>query len=108
MAEMNPERLLHWAESIGLETKRMVAEIMTAKKYPEQGYLSCLGVLNLGKKYGNARVEKACHRALKFHSIGYGPVKSILEKGLEDVQEEEQVMLPLPVHENIRGSEYFK
>ena len=30
---------------------------------PRQGYRSCLGILRLGKRYGDARLEAACEHA---------------------------------------------
>ena len=41
------------------------------------------GMVCLNKKYGNARLEAACHRALAFQSVRYKTIKSILQKGLE-------------------------
>lgn len=58
------------------------------KKHPEQSYKSCAGILNLGKKFGNNRLENACKRALDYEKYSYHMVKSILEKGLDIFQEE--------------------
>ena len=41
------------------------------------------GILSLQKKYGDARLEAACHRAHAFQSVSYKTIKSILQKGLE-------------------------
>lgn len=41
------------------------------------------GIIGLQKKYGNARLEAACCRALAFQSVYYKTIKSILQQGLE-------------------------
>lgn len=43
------------------------------------------GVMGLRKKYGDARLDAACRRALAFENVGYDSVKKILEKGLDQV-----------------------
>jgi hypothetical protein len=43
------------------------------------------GVIRLRKPYGDARLDAACKRALAFENISYGSVKTILEKGLDQV-----------------------
>jgi transposase len=40
-------------------------------------------ILGFIKKYGDARLEAACRRALAFQSVSYKTIKSILQKGLE-------------------------
>jgi len=41
------------------------------------------GIVSLQKKFGDARLEAACHRAHAFQSVSYKTIKSILQKGLE-------------------------
>ncbi len=41
------------------------------------------GVLRLAKTYGSQRLEVACARAIRFGSVRYRTVKSILAKGLD-------------------------
>ena len=43
------------------------------------------GVIRLRKLYGDTRLNAACRRALAFENIGYRSVKTILEKGLDQV-----------------------
>jgi hypothetical protein len=51
------------------------------------------GVIRLGKKYGPARLEAACARALHFDNVKYRTVKSILHQGLDQA--------PLYEHPNV-------
>jgi len=40
-------------------------------------------VLQLGKKYGTSRLERACQRAICFHAINYKTIHLILKEGLD-------------------------
>jgi len=102
----SPERMISWGEAIGSEVRAMVAKVLSDRPYPEQAYRSCLGILNLSRKYGNERLNRACGRALSYGSYSYKSVKSILEKNMDKI-EEEAVVANLPAHENIRGGGYF-
>ena len=59
-----PSRIINWAGTIGPQTRALAQAILTERTHPEQGYRSCLGILRLGKRYGDARLEAACARAL--------------------------------------------
>ena len=81
---------------------------MNRREHPEQAYRSCLGILRLGTKYGEDRLEAACSRAVSWGAFSYKSVKSILEKELDKLKPEEKVPFRLPEHENIRGASYYK
>ncbi len=105
-----PSRLIHWGESVGEATGALVAAILADRPHPEQGYRSCLGILRLGKRYGDDRLEAACARAHRARARSYRHVESILKNGLDrvgpgDTRREPQPSLPL--HENVRGSAYY-
>ena len=108
-AEWTPERITRWAETIGPATANVVRHVLSARRYPEQAFRSCLGIIRLGKTYGKERVEAACTRAEAIGSRSYKSVASILKTGFdrEPLQEPStQGELPLS-HENIRGSDYY-
>ncbi len=50
------ERLLHWAENIGVGTRGVVQWHIHSRKHPEQAIKSCLAILNLTKQHGAARL----------------------------------------------------
>lgn len=52
------------------------------------------GILRLGEKYGERRLDAACRRALDFGDPAYRTIKSILEKGLD---QEVAVITGLPI-----------
>ncbi len=107
-AEWNPERITSWAAKVGPNVKKLTSNVLGAKKYPEQAYRTCIGIINLARKYGNRRVDRACSRALSFKLYNYRAVKNILDKGLDKVDEEKVYEQKLPLHQNIRGADYYK
>jgi len=107
-AEWTPSRIIHWARETGPSTAQLVEAIMTERRHPEQGYRACLGILRLSKRYSPERLEKACARALACRSHSYRSVESILKNRLEDQPLPPRNIIPLPRHENLRGSSYFQ
>ena len=106
--EWSPSRLIHWGESVGPATAQVIRTILESKPHPEQGYRACLGILRLGKRYTDARLEAASKRALTAQACSYPSLKSILQQGLD-----QQTTLPVepertgPQHENLRGATYY-
>jgi transposase len=106
--EWSPGRFLNWAQSIGPATLGVVKRQLEDRPHPEHGYRACLGILNLSRHYGHARLEAACRRALHINSPRYRSVASILKHGLDTlIDEETPETLPLPLHENVRGPGYY-
>jgi transposase len=108
-AEWTPSRIVAWAERSGPATADLVTEIMASRPHPEQGFRSCLGIMRLGRRYGEERLEAAAVRALAIRGLSYRSVESILKAGLDDQ--------PLPgaepgptigVHANVRGARYYE
>jgi len=106
--EWTPSRLVDWARTIGPATADLFDRILAAKRHPEQGYRSCLGILRLGKQYSPQRLEAAARRAVALKTCSYPSVKSILQCNL-DSQPIDPAAPPQPPlnHPNIRGAEYF-
>jgi transposase len=108
-AEWSPSRFIHWAGKTGASTAQLVEKILATRPYPEQGYRACLGIIRLGRHYEPERVEAAAQRALKFNACSYRSMKAILSAGL-DRQDggESSAQMRLPLHQNIRGREYYQ
>ena len=106
-AEWTPSRMLEWAAKTGPATAQLAGNILDSKAFPEQGYRAVLGILRLGRLYGAGRLEAACARALRFGTASYRCVHSILARGLDQQVPEEPEQAALPLHENIRGGEYY-
>ena len=108
-AEWSPSRIIDWANKTGPFCGEICKRIMAQREHPELGYRSCLGVINLGKKYSSQRLENACRRALEIGGISFQSIKSILSKGLdmERIGAEELNFKEIK-HDNIRGSDYYQ
>jgi transposase len=106
--EWTPSRLIEWGREHGADTGAFVASLLASKPHPEQGYRACLGVMRLGKRYGAARLNAACARALTVGAVSYHSVKSILQTGLDrQALAGPSVQLPLDAHANVRGPAYY-
>lgn len=105
--QWTPGRMIDWAKSIGPECAKVVEKILNDRPHPEMGFRSCLGIIRLGKAVGNARLEAACRRALHFGACSYTSINSILQKQLEAQPLEQELPLPSPTHENLRGGPYY-
>jgi transposase len=105
--EWTPERIVRWAETIGPQTAQLVQALLASRKHPQQAYRSCLGVLRLGKRYGEDRLEAACGRALPAGICSYKGVKNILDAKLDQVEAEEPSAVVPETHGNVRGQAYY-
>jgi hypothetical protein len=106
-AEWSPERFLSWAGTMGMETKELIGKVLSSAAYPPQAFRSCLGILNLAKGHGSNRLNEACRKALQIGTHSYTRVKNILALRVESEQAPRLDMGPLPIHENVRGSDYY-
>ncbi len=107
--EWTPERFKRWAATIGPETAMLTELVLLKRAHPQQAYRTLLGILRLGKSYGNARLEAACNRALYINTFSYKSIESILKNGLDQKPLPETKSKKEPIkHKNIRGAGYFK
>lgn len=106
--EWSPDRFLRWARSLGDPVVGVIQGVLDSRDHPEQAFRTCMGILNLGKKYGPVKLTRACEIANRFKLYSYKRIVSILEKGLADQTELEFQETPIPVHENIRGIDYYR
>ena len=105
--DWTPGRMIEWAGSIGPECAKVVEKILQDRPHPEMGFRSCLGIIRLAKAVGNARMEAACRRALHFGTCSYASIHSILQKQLDAQPLEQELPLPSPTHQNLRGGPYY-
>lgn len=66
-----------------------------------------MGILRLSKKFGDARLEAACSRALAIRGLSYKSIKSILDSNLDQRPLPEKPHQLSIVHTNIRGASAF-
>lgn len=104
----SPEWFIDRASKIGIATAEVAQLVMKRNRHPQQGFNSVMGILNFVKQYTAPRVEAACRRAIRFHSVSYRNIKSILEKNLDkETAPVVPTSIPIVAHENVRGPDYF-
>ena len=105
--EWSPERFTRWAQKIGPWTLHVVKALLGSKRHPEQAYRSCLGVLKLADKYGEARLEAACKRAARFELYTYKHIHNILKNNMEVMDQDIKEPRATTSHEHVRGQQYY-
>ena len=107
--DWNPQRIIRWAAKTGEATAQTVKIIMKNRAHPQQGFRSCMGVMNLGKEFTDKRLEAACSRALAIGSPSYKSIQAILKKGLDRLPpQREPQQTSFINHSNIRGPQYYQ
>jgi transposase len=101
--------VIEWAAGVGPMTEGLVRRLLEANPIREQGWRSARGLQRVGEKFGAARTELACHRALLLGARSYKPVERMLQLGRENepLPGEESPTKPPIAHENVRGPSYF-
>lgn len=92
---------------IGQSTVQVIRRVLESKIFYQQTYNSCLGILRLGKQYGNDRLEAACQRIQKAPTVNYGMVANVLKRNL-DKRINTETISPVPTHEQIRGADNYQ
>jgi transposase len=102
-------RFTEKGRAIGPSTATLLERILQSRKHPELGYRSCLGVLRLGNRYTNERLEAACRRAVAMNACSYRSIKSMLSTGFDRQPLEEPDIPPAhqEIHANVRGAGYY-
>ena len=109
VAEWTPQKFISWAEAIHEDVRLYITEVLQRKQHPEQAYKSCVGILSFAKKVGNERLAGACRRALSYGAYNYKTIQLILEKELDKRDAPgETDHLSMPLHDNIRGENYYQ
>ena len=106
-AEWAPARIISWAATVGTATAQLTEKIMTSKDHPEQGFRTCMGIMRLGKTFGNDRLENAAQRALAANILSFKGVELILKNKLDQRPPEKPRQLKIIIHSNIRGASSF-
>jgi transposase len=103
------DSVLTWAVTAGPMTLAMVKRLLDANPVREQGWRSARGLQRIGEKYGTARTELACERALRFGARSYQPIANMLALGRENapLPEDEPAERAAIMHENVRGRDYY-
>lgn len=77
----DPQWCLKQAATVGPWCKNLIESLFADRVL--DNLRAAQGIIGLGKKYGNTRLEASCQRALRFDNPRYRTVKLILAKGLD-------------------------
>lgn len=106
VSDVNADWLMRSAGEVGPQTLQMISALLKSRRYPQQAYRSCLGILSLAKKHNRQQLENACQVALEAKLLSYQEVKAELSR-LEKLSHPNALPLSFPAHENIRGDTYY-
>ena len=90
--EWNGDRFRRWAETIGINTYKVVDGLLTSGRVEQQSYRACMGLLKLAERKSPQKLEAACAKALQYSdSPSYKSIKNILavDKNLSEPTDEE-------------------
>jgi len=108
IADWTTERYLNWGKKIGIEAEGVIQKIFEGKAHPEQGFRSCMGILNLLKKYPKDDFLKACKKALYTGCVSHKFIVNTLKtKSFNLDVDEELRLIGTIIHENIRGKKSY-
>ena len=93
---------LREAAKLGPQMAAYMTAVLRSRPYPQQAFRTCLGILDMARKYLPIQLEVACQHLLSAHLLTYKDLKSELEHLTKDVS-----VQPLPVHEHVRGDTYY-
>jgi transposase len=101
------EYFLEQAAGLGACSHLYFQGVLKARRFVEQNYNACLGILRLAKSYSAERVEAACKRALTGQSYSYTTINNILIHNLDTLEAEQPTLFDMPNHNNLRGPEAY-
>ncbi len=104
-----PSQLVEDARQIGLATAALAEVILQFRAHPEQGYRTLLGILRLGKRYPQERMEAAAQLCLQMHIYSSRGLQLILRNGTDRIPGQGRATPAAGVgdHENVRGPGYY-
>jgi len=106
--EWTPQRLIDWGMRIGVATGEVVTRLLQERRHPEHGYRACLGLLSLAKRFGTARLEAGCERALQLGAYQYRHVRDVLVNRRDRIDATAANDWTSPAHGNVRGPGYYQ
>jgi transposase len=101
------ERIGREAATIGVDAATLIDAILRSRPHPDQGFRAAIGIIGLVKRYGAARVEAACARALALNTRSYTSVAAILKNRTDRAPSRPADDAPVLIHANIRGPGYY-
>lgn len=110
IVEWAPEKFIEQAAAIHEDVEHYIRKVLEKKRYQEQSYKCCSGILNFARKVGAERLASACRLADSYGRYNYVEIEDILKKQLDQIEQTEplETESDMPQHDNLRGKEYYK
>lgn len=83
-------------------------DVLKGKRFTQQTFNACQGLLRLTREYGAERLEAACARALQGNARSYRTVRDILINKLDTQTAWQSDLFQMPDHDNLRGAGAYK
>ncbi len=96
-----------WAAVFGPNMAEFIDRLLKSYKHEEQGYNSCNGILHFVKDKPHGIVEDVASACLEMNTCSYSAFKRILQRSGQTTESIAEKSKLLPVHENIRGKDYY-
>ncbi len=111
--EWNPEKFIADAALIDAAVTEYIKKVLCRNEYPEKNYRACQGIINYKKRVGATRLINACKRADSFNVYNFGIIERILKSKADFIPLDEETPTlkddnNMPLHDNIRGEEYYQ
>lgn len=110
--DWSPEYFKKLASKHGEAVLMFVSGLFQQGDYPELVYRRAMGIIQLHKEFGSARLNNACQRACYGNIFKYSMVKNILRNRLDseliDISELDKNKPHIPKHGNIRGATTYQ
>lgn len=103
-----PEYFIGLAEKIGTCSHEYMQGTLKNRRFTEQTFNACRGLLRLANNYGNDRFEAACKRALPSGTFSYRIINNILASNLDKETPQQGDLFQTPPHDNLRGPEAYQ
>jgi len=104
-AEWSPERFQRWGASIGPRTEGLMIAILSSRPHPEQGFRTCLGVLNLYREIDKQKAEAVSTRAVEIGGLNCKSITALIKTCKAPRHSDEPAAVG--EHANLRGPGYF-
>jgi len=102
IAEWSSERFIQWASKISPLAQQFINNLIESKAYPEQAFITCMGILKESKKYPKDEFNKACFKAIEMKAYTYKFIKNTLENKTYNLTNEEELQ-KIIINNDIRG-----
>jgi transposase len=103
-----PQYFLSRAEQSGPCSYQYMQGVINNKRFTEQTYNACRGLLRLAGEYGHDRFEAACKRALPGATFSYRIIYNILMSNLDKENSVPSDLFEVPLHDNLRGPQAYQ